>query len=212
MDIVEKITASEARPLIDGLLLENTPCNDISAKVAEEFGVLFAPEGIEKYRNRGLNDENAAIRQIVKVTKDLANNEMPATDELSKLSMNFSFQKTNEDLALLYDRIRKLLPHAEANPDDPTFDKRIKEYLAQAEAIRTRVYRHQYEQIRQAVLLSTGKKICTAAISILMPYIHKDFRSEAMRRFQSAIEPLLDMKSVPDMPADIVDVSEERPD
>ena len=42
-----------------------------------------------------------------------------------------------------------------------------------------------------------------AAISVLMPYISKDFKEEALKKFQSAIEPLLDAKAVPNVPSDI---------
>lgn len=208
MTIDEAIAASPARPFIDELILKNTPSSVISSRVAEKYDVLFDPAGIEKYRQKAISSENSPLQQIVKVTQDLSNNELPALDQLSRLSANFSFQKTNEELDMLSDRIRKLLVLADQNPEDPTYDRRIKEYLSQAESIRTRVFRHQYEQIRHAILLTVGKKLCTAAISILMPYIPRDNKKEAMRRFQAAIEPLLDMKSVPDMPADIVEATE----
>ena len=208
MTIVERISISEARPFIDQLLLINEPSGSVSRKVAEKYGVLFEPSAIEQYRQELSKSGDNPLQQIVKVTQDISNNEMPPTDEFSKLSLNFSFQKTNEDLDLIYARVRSLRAHAEANPDDPTFDRRIKDYLSQAEAIRTRVFRHQYEQIRHAILLTVGKKLCTAAISILIPYIHKEHKAEAMRRFQSAVESLLDIKSVPDMPADIADMND----
>jgi len=203
MNIVDKIVTSEARPLVDQMLLAQSPLNEIIRKVAEQYKLIFEVEDIERYRKESFIQDDSPMRQIARVTQDISNVEPPPTDEFSKLSLNFSFQKTNEDLELLYGRIRKLAPLAEKYPEDPTYDRRIKEYLSQAEAIRTRVYKHQYEQIRQAVLLTIGKKICTAAISILMPYIHKDFRMEAMRRFQASVEPLLDLKSMPEMPADI---------
>jgi hypothetical protein len=208
MNILDTIAASEARPYIEELILAAAPSSEISLRVAEKFDVLFSPQVIEQYRQKALKDGNSPMQQIVKVTQDLANNDLPPLDELSKLSANFSFKKTNDDLELLYDRIRKLRKCADEEPEEASYDRRIKEYLAQAEAIRTRVFRHQYEQIRHAILLTVGKKLCTAAISILMPYIHKDHRQEAMRRFQAAIEPLLDMKSVPEMPIDVVEASE----
>jgi len=204
MTILERIAAHEARPLIEALIAERAPSSAISEAVVQKYGILFEPADIEKYRQQSMLEEGSPIRQIVKVTGDLAGSELPPTDELSKLSFNFSFQKTNEDLDLLYDRIRKLKVLADANPDDPTFDRRIAEYISKAEAIRTRVFRNQYEQIRQAILLTIGKKICTAAISILFPYIPKDFRPEAMRRFQASIESLLDAKVIPDAPADAI--------
>ena len=205
MTIIEKIAASPARPLIDGLIMEDTPSSLISTQVAEKHGVLFEPAEIEQYRQKALTDKNGPFQQIVKVTKDLSSAELPASDELSRLSVNFSFQKTNEELEWLNERIKKLLKLADEEPEEPSYDRRIKEYLAQAEAIRTRVFRHQYEQIRQAIMMTVGKKICVAATSILMPYIHKDHKQEAMRRFQAAIEPLLDLKSPAPMPAELVE-------
>ena len=204
MNIIDTIAASEARPFIDGLIMEKTPSSLIATAVGEKYGTIVEPADIEKYRQAMPAATPEVVKQIVQVTNDLAGKEMPATDELSKLSMNFSFQKTNEDLDLLYDRIRKLKVLADANPDDPTYDRRISEYIAKAEAIRTRVFKHQYEQIRQAILLTVGKKIATAAVSILVPYIHRDHKQDAMRRFQAAIEKLLDMKTLPDVPEDIV--------
>lgn len=204
MNVLEKIVASEARPLIDGLILSKVPSSEIVDQVIEKYGTIFDIKAIEQYRQSVINGPEH-INQIVKVTQDLGNRELPPTDELSKLSMNFSFQKTNEDLEMLYDRIRKLKKLADDNPDDPTYDRRIKEYMAQAEAIRTRVFRHQYEQIRQAVLMTIGKKITTAAISVLMPYINKEYKPEAMRRFQAAIEPLLELKTPDPIPSDISD-------
>ena len=203
MTIVEQIAVSEARPLIDQLLLEQLAYPEIVKKVAEKKEIIFTAEDIERYHKESYKSGDSPLRQVIQVTQDLSNGEPPALDEFSKLSMHFSFKKTNEDLDLIYERIRDLRAGARVNLDDPTYDRRIKEYLSQAEAIRTRVYRHQYEQIRHAVLLTVGKKICMAAISILMPYIHKDYRAEAMRKFQSAVEPMLDIRSVPDIPVDV---------
>jgi hypothetical protein len=203
MTIVETILKSEARPLIDQMLLEQAKPALIARAVAEKMGIIFQPDDIARYQSEQFDAGESPLQQIAKVARDIANGEPPPTDEFAKLSLNFSFKKTNEDLELLYDRIRKLRKRADEEPEDPTYDRRIKEYIAQAEAIRTRVYKHQYEQIRHAILLTVGKKLCTAAISILMPYIHKEYRSEAMRRFQSAVEPLLDMRSLPDMPVDV---------
>lgn len=203
MTILEKITSSDARPLIDSMLLERATPVQIVRAVADKHGEVFEVSDIERYRDEVAARGDSPLTQIVKLTQDISNAEPPAMDEFSRLSLNFSFKKTNDDLELLYDRIRKLRVCADREPEDPTYDRRIKEYMAQAEAIRTRVFRHQYEQIRHAILLTTGKKLCTAAISILMPYIHKDYKAEAMRRFQAAIEPLLDMKSMPAMPPDV---------
>ena len=206
MNIVEKIAVSDARSLIDKMLLEKRSCSDICREVADKHKLVFHPDDIESYGKEMFLRGNSTIHQVIKVVRDINANELPGNSEFEKLSMNFSFQKTNEDLDMLYDRIRQLKKLADANPEDASYDKRIKDHLAQAEAIRTRVFRHQYEHIRKAVLLSQGKKICLAAISVLMPYIHRDHKDEALKKFQAAIEPLLDAKAIPDRPDDIIDL------
>jgi len=206
MNIVEKIAVSDARSLIDKMLLEKRSCSDICREVADKHKLVFHPDDIESYGKEMFLRGNSTIHQVIKVVRDINANELPGNSEFEKLSMNFSFQKTNEDLDMLYDRIRQLKKLADANPEDASYDKRIKDHLAQAEAIRTRVFRHQYEHIRKAVLLSQGKKICLAAISVLMPYIPGVHKDEALKKFQSAIEPLLDAKAVPDRPDDIIDL------
>jgi hypothetical protein len=192
------------------MLLEQATSEAIAKAAAAKHGTDFDTASIERYRKEAFGKNDSPLQQVVKITKDLTSSEPPPLDEFGKLSFNFSFKKTNDDLELIYDRIRYLRGFAEDNPEDSSYDRRIKEYMSQAEAIRTRVFRQQYEQIRHAILLTVGKKLCMAAISILMPYIHKDFRDEAMRRFQAAVEPLLDLKAVPDIPKDMAD-SEQQP-
>ena len=205
-----RIETSDARPLVDDLMMRGNGDSVIALQVKQKFGLGFSSEAVREYRREHFEAGKSAIHQIIKVTKDIANNDLPPDNDRDVLAVYFSFKKTTEDLDLVYDRIRKLKTHAEAEPEKPSYDKRIKDYLAQAEAIRTRVFRHQYENIRKALLLTIGKKLCLAAVSILMPYINPDKKDEALRRFQSAIEPLLDAKAVPDMPEDILKMHEAK--
>ena len=203
MNISEKIAASEARATIDTMLLAGKQLDEISKVVSEKHNIVLRPSDIRAYKKYMLLNNSSVVNQVMKVSKDINAYEVPGNSELDKLAMNFSFQKTNEDLDDIYRTIRRLRVLADANPDNASYDTRIKNYYAQAESIRCRVFRHQYENIRRAVLLSQGKKICMAAISVLMPYISKDFKEEALKKFQSAIEPLLDAKAVPNVPSDI---------
>jgi hypothetical protein len=95
---------------------------------------------------------------------------------------------------------------AKKYPFDDTYDKRLIGYLAQAESIRTRVFRYQYEQMRKAVLLNIGKKLCMAAINIFLPYVHSEKRKEAVAKFEDVIKPLLGLTAVNEEPADIREV------
>jgi hypothetical protein len=203
MDAVERVAASPVRPMIDQMIMEGKGYPLISQVVGMESNENFAPEVIERYHKECFEKGNSTIHEIIRVTQNIDKTNLPANTSDDKLSAYFSFAKTIDDLDLIYDRIRTLIKLAKDNPEDDTYDKRIKNYISQAEAIRTRVFRHQYENIRRAVLLTTGKKLCLAAVSILIPYIHREKKEEAMRRFQAAIEPLLDPKAIPDIPEDI---------
>lgn len=199
----EQLETAPFRPALDLLILEGRTDVEIAKKICIDFDVLVTPETVVKYRANFYNKGDNTVLQIAKVAADIAKNELPPVTVTDKLSYYFSFQKAVEDLDMLYDRIRKLKVAADADIEEPSFDKRIQVAIAQCEAIRVRVFRHQYENIRKAAIMTVGKKIISAAISILIPYIHKDHRREAMGRFQSAIEPLLDDQIVPDMPDDI---------
>ena len=84
------------------------------------------------------------------------------------------------------------------------------EYLQKAEGIRNRVFKSQYEDLRKSLLLNIGKKIVSAAIGVLMPYIPYNKQSEAKQRFLSAIEPLLSKEANPEEPEEIREIKEEH--
>lgn len=203
MNGIDKIESSPVRPVIDKYLTEGLDSKVIVARIADEQSVIFTVDEIKEYAKKFRVSSTMVVNQVVNTLQDISKRDMPPMSEMDRLASNFSFTRTNDDLDLIYDRIRQLRTLAEANPDERSYDVRIKDYLAQAESIRTRVFRHQYEHIRKAVLMTVGKKICAAAISVLMPYIHKELRAEALKRFQSSVEPLLDMDAVPAMPDDI---------
>ena len=209
MTIRDKISASPSRPIIDQGLMEGLPYATIAQRVRESSGEIFEPSGIADYHNQAFKHGDSTVHQIIQMTQNLDSGELPANNSNDKLSAYFSFSKTAEDLDLIYDRIRELRNNARANPSESTYDRRIKDYLAQAESIRNRVFRHQYENIRRAVLMTVGKKICLAAVSILIPYVNREKKQEALRRFQAAIEPLLDPKIIPPPPADIAGGDDE---
>jgi hypothetical protein len=202
IDKVLELVRSDVRPTVDSLLLKGTSAEMIARQVKERHDVDITVSSISKYRQEYWKKGNSPIHDIIEVSADLSK-DFPAENDRDRLFQHFTFKSTNDDLDLIYDRIRQLRVLANQEPDKSSYDKRIKDYLSQAEAIRTRVFRHDYDRIRKAVLISVGKKLCMAAISILMPYIRDDKRKEALNRFQSAIEPLLDMKAVPDIPSDM---------
>lgn len=209
MNVRDKIAASTSRPIIDQGLMEGVGYVVISQRVRETGGEIFEPEAIEDYHIHAFKRGDSTVHQIIRMTQNIDSGELPANNSNDKLSTYFSFAKTTEDLDMIYDRIRELRVAARANPEQSSYDRRIKDYLAQAESIRNRVFRHQYENIRRAVLMTVGKKICLAAVSILIPYVNREKKQEALRRFQAAIEPLLDPKIIPSPPSDMAACDDE---
>jgi hypothetical protein len=205
-DKSEQLEAAVFRPAIDLMILEGKSPLEIAKKICIDFDVELTPAAVSSYKTRIFDTGKSTVAQIARMSVDLSKAELPPNNVSDKLSFYFSFQKAVDDLDILYDRIRRLKVAADNDIEEPSYDKRIKENIAQCEAIRVRVFRHQYENIRKAAIMTVGKKIISAAISILIPYIHKDHRREAMGRFQSAIEPLLDEQMVPDIPSDISSV------
>ena len=173
-----------------------------------EHGQTFNEKTIKDYRDNIFRQKDGPIGAIVQVTKNLADNELPATSERELMSRHFSFKSTNADLELIYSRIRVLREKADLWPWDDTYDRRITTYLAQAEGIRTRVFRYQYENIRRAVLMNIGKKIVTAAISVFLPYVLPGKRKEVVGRFQNMVAPLLGLPAIPKEPEDIKEMKE----
>jgi len=205
-----KIATSDLRPQVDKYLTGGMSPRNISRYLRAEHGKTFHEKTVKDYRDNYFRKEDGPIGAIVKVTENLVENDLPAKSDMEMFSRHFSFKSTNSDLELIYGRIRELKVRASAFPWDDTYDKRIATYLAQAEGIRSRVFRYQYEGIRKSILLNAGKKIVTAAISIFLPYVTPSRRKEAVTRFQSTVAPLLGMVVVPDEPEDIITIREEK--
>lgn len=206
MDRADKIASSPARALLEQKLLAGIPLDKIALEIATETGETFDVGAIEMYQAKYLASGKGLCNDVINTTKDLSKFELPAVSEIDTLSSYFSFKKTNDDLDLIYSRIRDLSALARSNPDNDSFDKRISEYIKRADCIKERIVKSQYEDLRKSLLLNMGKKLVIAAIGVLMPYIPYDRRDEARKRFMSAIEPLINNEMVPQDPADIIDI------
>lgn len=212
MSLGMKIAQSHMRPLIDELLMKGLSAKKIARQLYESGQEeTFSENTIADYRANFFRQGDSPLMQVVKVTQDLADNDPPPTTDHETLAAHFTFKSTKEDLDLIYDRIRKLKVLADNNPDDDQYDLRIKGLMDQAEKIRARVFKYQYEQIRRAIMLTIGKKICMAAVSIFLPYIAPNKRDEAVRRFESMIGPLLDVRKLPDDPGQAETVKPSAP-
>ena len=209
MNMADRVAASKSRGLIEELLISKHTCDDIIKIVALKTGEAFELEEIKEYQKEYLNKGRGLVSQVFDVARNMAKAELPVVDEVDQLSKHFSFQKINEDLELIYNRIRELKHAADMNLEDDTYDVRIVKYLAQAESIRTRVVKNQFDGLRKSILLTIGKKIVVAAVSVFMPYIPTAKRDEAKRRFLSAIEPLIDAEVLPPKPVDIEEIEED---
>jgi len=211
MSLGMKVAQSSIRPLIDELLVKGFSAKKIARQLYESNQEETFSEGtIADYRANFFRAGDSPLMQVVKVTQDLGANEPPPSNDHETLAQHFTFKSTKFDLDLLYERIAKLKTLADAHPDDDQYDNRIKSYMDQAEKIRGRVFKHQYEQIRRAIMLTVGKKICMAAVSIFLPYIPAEKRNEAVSRFESMIGPLLDIRKLPDAPGE-VDIVGDNP-
>jgi hypothetical protein len=206
MDKADKVASSLARALIEQKILAGTPVDIIAQEVATETGEALDVGAIQAYQKKYLQNGKGLCNDVINTTKDMSKFELPAVSEIDTLSSYFSFKKTNEDLTLIYDRIRDLNTLARQNPDNDSFDKRISEYIKRADCIKERIVKSQYEDLRKSLLLNMGKKLVIAAIGVLMPYIAYDKREEARKRFMSAIEPLINNEIVPPDPEDIIDL------
>jgi hypothetical protein len=204
-----KIAESDKRPVVEDLLLKGMPTKRISRYLREMYGLNFSEKTIADFRDNFFRSENGVVNQLIQASRDLVDNDPPATSDRELLSQYFSFKQTHGDLGLIYERVRKLKEFADKMPFDESYDKRISMLLTTAEAIRTRVYKHQYEQMRKGILLNVGKKIVMAAINVFLPYIPSDKRKDAVTKFEAIIKPMLGMSSTPDEPEDIIDIKEE---
>lgn len=190
----DKVAQSDKRALIDDLLLKGMPPKRIVLYLRNVHNFNdFTEKAIADYRAVHFRSENGLVAQIIKASQELADREPPATSDRELLAGYFSFKATNDDLKLLYDRIKTVKEFAEKYPFDESYDERLVKLMAQAESIRTRVFRHQYEHIRKAVLLNIGKKICMAAVNVFLAYIPSDRRKEAVQKFEAIVKPMLEM-------------------
>jgi hypothetical protein len=165
-------------------------------------------EDIEAYDTKYIKAGKALMVEVAEASKDLGKLEVPPADELDVLSSHFSFKKTNEDLNMIYNRIRELNTLAQLNPSVGSYDARIAEYIKRAEGIRERIFKSQFEDLRRAVLANIGKKIVVAAIGILMPFIDNKKRDEAKKLFMAAIEPLINCEMAPPEPNDVIEIKD----
>jgi hypothetical protein len=204
-----KIATSDKRPVIDDMLLKGMPPKRIARYMREMYNEQFTEKTISDYRDNFFRSEKGIVHQLIQASQDLADKEQPATSDREILSQYFSFKQTHGDLGMIYERIRVLQELAVKYPFDDSYDERIVKLLNQAENIRTRVFRHQYENIRRSILLKVGKKIVMAAINVFLPYIQAEKRREAVERFEAIVKPLLGLTAVPDEPADISALKEE---
>lgn len=205
----DKVASSKSRALIEELLIARKPAAEIIKTVAEKTGEAFDIDDINEYNREYLMAGKGLVNEVINVTKDMAKHEIPPSNDAEHLSHFFSFKNTTDDLEMIYARVRELREQAKAHPDDDTFDSRVVKYLDQAEKIRARVIKNQFDNLRKTILLTIGKKIVTAAVAVFLPYIPRDHRDEARKKFLAAIEPLINTEIVPPAPADIQEVKRD---
>lgn len=207
----DKVAQHEKRALIDDLLLKGMPPKRIVLYLRNVHNCNdFTEKSIADYRAVHFRSENGLVAQIIKASQELADREPPPSSDRETLAGYFSFKATNDDLKLLYDRIKVVKEYAEKYPFDESYDERLVRLMGQAESIRTRVFRHQYEHIRKAVLLNIGKKIVMAAVNTFVAYIPSDKRREAVTKFEALVKPMLEM-SVIESPDEVIDLPPEEP-
>lgn len=204
METEDKVAQSPARATVEELILSGKTNEEIVSDVAGRMGVVLAVSDIETYRERYLKTGKGLCHEVIAASRDLGKSELPAVSEVDTLSGYFSFKRTNDDLDLIYDRIRELTALSRKYPDEDSYDKRISEYLKRAESIRERIFKGQFEELRKSILLNMGKKLVVAAITVLMPYIEYSKREEAKKLFMDAIAPILNVE-MPEEPVDIAD-------
>ena len=207
-----KITQSPLRPIVDEMLLKGFAPKQISKQLAILGHEPFNENTIRSYRDEHFKSDSNPTVQAIKVLQNIGDNDPSPSNEGEYLASHFTFKSTKEGLDMLYDRIRKLKELADKYPGDPTFDKRISDYIDSAEKIRMRVFRFQYEQVRKAILLTVGKKLCMAAVSSFLPFIRKEDRDTAVSQFERMIQPMLEVKNAVEVPQDIKDVVEQVED
>src|SRR3990172_821487 len=154
----ESVAISKSRALIEQKILRGLPYEVIAQEVAQEGGDALLSDDIQAYDEAYVKTGKSLIAEVVDATRDLAKAELPSADEMDVLSGYFSFKKTNEDLKLIYDRIRELNTLAKENPAIGSYDARIAEYIKRAEGIRERIFKSQFDELRRSILVNIGKK------------------------------------------------------
>lgn len=208
MSRADKVAASQHRALIEEMLIARKPIPEIIQAVAAK-GEAFDEDDIADYNRDYILKGRALVNEVMGVAKDIAKHEIPPASDADQLASFFSFKNTNDDLEMIYDRVRELKASAKKHPDDDSFDSRIVKYLDQAEKIRQRVIKNQFDNLRKTILLTIGKKIAMAAVSVFLPYVPGPRKEEARAKFMAAIEPLIDSEIVPPKPSDIDIIEKE---
>ncbi len=203
MKNADRVATSTARAMVEELLIARKPIQEIMVIVAEKTGQAFTEDDIKEYDEEYLKQGKGLANEVISLSKDLAGHELPATTDAEQLSTFFSFKNTTEDLEMIYARVRELRTQAKMHPDDDSYDARVVKYLDQAEKIRARVIKNQFDNLRKTILLTVGKKIAAAAVTVFLPFIPRDRRDEARKRFLAAMEPLIETGSLPEPPEDV---------
>jgi hypothetical protein len=199
MSLGIKISQSPLRPAIDELILRGLSAKKIARHLFETGASdTFSEKTISDYKSNFFRTQDSPLMAVAKVAQDLVNNDPPKNGDM--FASHFTFTSTKADLDMIYERIEALKKLAKENPDDEQYDKRLFAALESAGKIRDRVYKFNYEQIRRSILITVGKKICMAAVSIFLPYIAKDKRAEVLERFESAVTPMLGIRDLPGDP------------
>ncbi len=197
-----KIANSKNRLDIESKIIGGMSDHDICLYALDKHKEVLNLADVIAYKREYLMQCRGLIHRIADAAKDLNKKEMPPVSEVDRLSGFFSFQKANEDLNMIYSRIRELHSLAIADPTEDSYDKRIAEYLKRVDTIKASLLKNQFEDLRRSVLLNIGKKIVIAAINIFLPYIKADERDIARQKFMNAIEPLINPET-PKEPEDI---------
>jgi hypothetical protein len=195
--------------IIEEMLIARKPIPDIMVAVAEKTGEAFDIDDITEYNKEYMMTGKGLINEVINVAKDMSKHEIPAVTDADQLARFFSFKNTNDDLTMIYDRIRELRAAAPKHPDDDSYDGRVVKYLDQAEKIRARVIKNQFDNLRKTILMTIGKKIASAAVGVFLPYVTAARRDEARKKFMAAIEPLIDSEMAPPVPEDIKEAERE---
>ena len=205
----DKVAASRARALIEEMLIARKPLQEIMRTVAEKTGEAFDETDISEYNKDYMLTGKSLVSEVINMSRDMAKHDCPPASDADHLAQFFSFKNTTDDLEMIYNRVRELREEAKKHPDDDSYDGRVVKYMDQAEKIRARVIKNQFDSLRKTILLTIGKKIAAAAVAVFLPYISQSHKDEARKKFLDAIEPLIDTEMVPKVPEDIQDVEKD---